>query len=237
MPHMPLCRKLLNQLGDIDQSFKCARLAKYLRDASIGFPFTVSESESESDISSISSVSSVSSLSSLSSLDSDISYATLSPSELMGYHYSIVQAEIDRLRHELHADIDELFRDIQAEVDKFQHKNLTSRVLRRNPEAHYTPRCCPQAPPTETTAISAEVPTHSTVDTAGDRALTEKPFVPAPLTQLVRAHVVNDAVVVVGQRQKKRKRNKKGGMGGECSEPDDGRAGKRLRSKKGLGES
>ena len=75
------------------------------------------------------------------------------------------------------------------------------------------------------------------MDTAGDRALTEILFVPAPLTQLVRAEVVNDAVVVVEQRQKKRKRNEKGGIVGECSEPANRRASKRLQSKKGLGES
>lgn len=237
MPHMPLCRKLLNQLGDVDQSFKCTRLAKYLCDASIEFPFPVSEGESKYDVSSVSSVSSVTSLSLLSSVDSDISHATLSPSDLMEFHYSIVRAEFDKLRHEIQADVNELFHEIQAEVNKFQHEDLTSRVLRRNPGVHYTPRCCPQAPPTETTAISAGVPAHSTVDTDGDCALTERPFVPAPLTQLVRAGVVNDAVVVVGQRQKKRKRNKTGGIGGERSEPDDGRAGKRLRSKKGLDKS
>jgi len=122
----PLCRKLLNQLDDADQSFKCTRLEKYLRDASIEFPSPVSESESESDVSSISSISSVSGVSSLSSLDSNISHATLvrlSHSDLMALHYSIVQAEVD-----------EFFHEIQAEVNKFQHENLTSRVLRRNPE-------------------------------------------------------------------------------------------------------
>jgi exosome complex exonuclease RRP6 len=37
----------------------------------------------------------------------------------------------------------------------------------------------------------------------------EIPFVPAPLRQTVKAEVVDDAIVVVGQRQKKRKRVKK----------------------------
>ena len=80
--HMPLCRKFVNQLDDVDQSFKLKRLAKYLRDAS--FPLPDSESESESDVSSISSISSISSL---------------SPSNLdMEFNHSYVQAEIDGLR-------------------------------------------------------------------------------------------------------------------------------------------
>ena len=66
MPHMSLCRRLLNQLDDVDQSFKRTRLARHLRDASIEFPFSVSKSESESDISSISSLSGLTNLSSLS---------------------------------------------------------------------------------------------------------------------------------------------------------------------------
>jgi len=75
---MPLCCKVLNQLDDVDQSFKLTRLAKHLRHASIEFPLPVSESESESDMSSISSES-LSGLASLFSLiiDSDISHATL----------------------------------------------------------------------------------------------------------------------------------------------------------------
>ena len=137
MPHMPLCRKLLNQLGDVDQSFKRTRLAKYLRDASIEFPFPVSESESEPDISSISSISSVTSLSSLSSADSDIiphaTLVSLTPSDLMRFRYSIVQAKINKLRHE-----------IQTEVNKFQRENPTSRVFRRNPKIHYTPQQTPR---------------------------------------------------------------------------------------------
>jgi len=104
----------------------------------------------------------------------------------------------------------------------------------------------------------------------------EIPFVPASRRQPVKAEVVDDAIVVVGQRQKKRKRNKKAGIGregshemtpstpadghakvepedilpfdfasvpnilddapGERSELEDGRTGKRRRSKKGLGE-
>jgi exosome complex exonuclease RRP6 len=103
----------------------------------------------------------------------------------------------------------------------------------------------------------------------------EIPFVPAPLRRPGKDEVVDDAIVVVGQRQKKRKRNKKAGIGrddshemspstptaaqgkaepeivpfdfasvpnilddasSERSELEDGRAGKRRRSKKGPGE-
>lgn len=56
------------------------------------------------------------------------------------------------------------------------------------------------------------------MDTTGDGAMAEIPFVPAPLRQSVKAEVVDDAIVVVGQRQKKRKRNKVAGIVG-----DDGR--------------
>jgi exosome complex exonuclease RRP6 len=46
-------------------------------------------------------------------------------------------------------------------------------------------------------------------ETAVDGAMAEIPFVPAPLRQTVKAEVVDDTIVVVGQRQKKRKRSKK----------------------------
>jgi exosome complex exonuclease RRP6 len=134
----------------------------------------------------------------------------------------------------------------------------------------------PQVPPTEVTTTSVEVAVGSIADTAGDGAMTEIPFVPASRRQPVKAEVVDDAIVVVGQRQKKRKRNKNAGIGregshettpstpadahakvepeeilpfdfasvpnilddapGERSELEDGRTGKRRRSKKGLGE-
>ena len=50
----------------------------------------------------------------------------------------------------------------------------------------------------------------STTETAIDGAMAEIPFVPAALRQTVKAEVVDDTIVVVGQRQKKRKRSKKG---------------------------
>jgi exosome complex exonuclease RRP6 len=56
---------------------------------------------------------------------------------------------------------------------------------------------------------SAEVVVTSTTETAVDGAMTEIPFVPAALRQTVKAEVVDDTIVVVGQRQKKRKRSKK----------------------------
>jgi exosome complex exonuclease RRP6 len=49
----------------------------------------------------------------------------------------------------------------------------------------------------------------STTETAIDGAMAEIPFIPAPLRQTVKAEVVDDTIVVVGQRQKKRKRSKK----------------------------
>lgn len=56
---------------------------------------------------------------------------------------------------------------------------------------------------------STEVAAPSTTETPADGAMIEIPFVPAPLRQTVKAEVVDDAIVVVGQRQKKRKRAKK----------------------------
>jgi len=45
-------------------------------------------------------------------------------------------------------------------------------------------------------------------------ATAEIPFVPAPLRQTVKAEIVDDAIISVGQRQKKRKRTKKAGVDG-----------------------
>jgi hypothetical protein len=56
---------------------------------------------------------------------------------------------------------------------------------------------------------SAEVVVTPTTETAVDGAMAEIPFVPAPLRQTIKAEVVDDTIVVVGQRQKKRKRSKK----------------------------
>lgn len=63
---------------------------------------------------------------------------------------------------------------------------------------------------------SDEVVVTSITDPIGDDGATaEIPFVPAHLRQTVKAEIVDDAIVVVGQRQKKRKRNKKAGIGGD----------------------
>lgn len=116
---------------------------------------------------------------------------------------------------------------------------------------------------------SAEDVVTSTTETAIDGATAEIPFVPAPLRQTVKDEVVDDTIVVVGQRQKKRKRSKKAEqtdvdgvetptptedtrVGPEGivpfdfasapnilddvpSEQEDGRAGKRRRSKRRSG--
>jgi len=61
--------------------------------------------------------------------------------------------------------------------------------------------------------------------------MAEIPFVPAPLRQTVKAEVVDDTIVVVGQRQKKRKRSKKaeqadlGGVETLSTPTEDTRAG------------
>ena len=115
MPHIPLRRKLLEELDDVDRSFKRARLSKYLQDVSIE-PFLLSANDSGSaNVSSISSVSSVSSVSSFDSDDESFFHPSLSlsPSDVEELYASVMQARIDKLRREI-----EVF---------------TSRVLRKNP--------------------------------------------------------------------------------------------------------
>ncbi|KAN0114265.1 Ribonuclease H-like domain containing protein [Russula decolorans] len=67
----------------------------------------------------------------------------------------------------------------------------------------------PAAPSAATVTSPAEDVVTSTTETAIDGAMAEIPFIPAPLRQTVKAEVVDDTIVVVGQRQKKRKRSKK----------------------------
>jgi exosome complex exonuclease RRP6 len=61
--------------------------------------------------------------------------------------------------------------------------------------------------------------------------MAEIPFVPAALRETVKAEVVDDTIVVVGQRQKKRKRSKKaektdlGGVERPSTPTEDTRAG------------
>lgn len=82
-----------------------------------------------------------------------------------------------------------------------------------------------------TVVPSAEAVVTSTTETAVDGAMVEIPFVPAPLRQTVQAEVVDDTIVVVGQRQKKRKRSKKaektdfGGVETSFTPTEDIRAG------------
>jgi exosome complex exonuclease RRP6 len=68
-----------------------------------------------------------------------------------------------------------------------------------------------------TTDTSIEVADTSTTGPITDGAMAEIPFVPAPLRQAVKPEVIDDAIIVVGQRQKKRKRTKMVGAGGEGS--------------------
>ena len=111
MPQLPLRRRLLDELDDVDHSFKCARLSKYLQDMTIEAFIPLSASESGSDVS----ISSISSVSSVSSSDSDdgLSFQlSLSDdfSDIEEMYYLVTQAKIDGLRREI----------------------ATSRVLRKN---------------------------------------------------------------------------------------------------------
>ena len=117
MPHIPLHHKLLEELDDIDRSFKHARLSKYLEDISIELFLSLLASDSDSAdtslTSSISSVSSVSSISLVSSLNSDDESqpTLLSISDIEGMFASATQARINKLRYDI----------------------ITTRVLRKNP--------------------------------------------------------------------------------------------------------
>lgn len=62
---------------------------------------------------------------------------------------------------------------------------------------------------------TAEVETTSTPDVSVDGATAEIPFIPASQRQAAKPEVIDDAIVVVGQRQKKRKRAKKAGATGD----------------------
>jgi len=100
MPQLLLCRKLLDELDDVDRSFKHARLSKYLQDVTIEpFP-SLSASDSDSSESSISSISDISTISSLHSDDkSSIQpFLSLSCSDLEEMYFLVTQAKIDKLR-------------------------------------------------------------------------------------------------------------------------------------------
>jgi len=118
MPLLPLRCRLLNELDDVNRSFKRARLSKYLQDISIEplIPSTSDSDSHDSDLSLISSLSSLSSLSSISSFDSD-DKSSFQPTPLL-----------------LLSDIEELyFLTTQARIDMLRQEILTSRVLRKNP--------------------------------------------------------------------------------------------------------
>jgi hypothetical protein len=112
MPSVPLHCKLLDELDDIDRSFKRARLQKYLEDSGVELPDSSDSELSESSISSLSSLSSVS------SDDSHPSLLSLSLSEVEDMFYANTQAELDRLREDI----------------------LTSRVLRDTPKVKKAPQ-------------------------------------------------------------------------------------------------
>ena len=102
MPQLPLRRRLLDELDDVDRSFKHARLSKYLQDVTIEafIPLSASESGSDVSISSISSVSSVSLVSSPDSDDGSSFQLSLSDdfSDIEEMYYLVTQAKIDGLR-------------------------------------------------------------------------------------------------------------------------------------------
>ncbi|KAI9440380.1 ribonuclease H-like domain-containing protein [Lactarius indigo] len=76
--------------------------------------------------------------------------------------------------------------------------------------------------PQEVTAVTTtETVTTSVPDIPIDGATAEIPFVPAVLRQAAKPEVIDDAIVVVGQRQKKRKRAKKAGA---TDDDGDGKA-------------
>ncbi|KAH9052259.1 hypothetical protein EDB87DRAFT_535734 [Lactarius vividus] len=77
---------------------------------------------------------------------------------------------------------------------------------------HSTPVVAPIVPraPLEVTAITTiEAVTTPAPDVPIDRATTEIPFVLAALRQNAKSKVIDDAIVVVGQRQKKHKHTRK----------------------------
>jgi hypothetical protein len=110
MPCLPLHRKLLEELDDVDRSFKHAQLSKYLQDVSIE-PFFITPAASDADsddsrISSISSLSGISSISSISSLGSgDEAFLKLalllSPSGFEEMYTFTAQAKINKLHHKI----------------------------------------------------------------------------------------------------------------------------------------
>ena len=104
MPQAPLRRKLLQELDDIDQAHKRARLSLYLRDLVDDHvsPFDDAAESTTSDITdtSLSSISVSSPPSCASGSDSDTSLL-LTHSEIMEDYLDTIEKEIHRLRNEL----------------------------------------------------------------------------------------------------------------------------------------
>jgi hypothetical protein len=101
MPEVPLRRKLLKELDDIDQAHKRARLSLYLQDLTDDQVFT-SDDEAESHTSdiSLSSISASTPSSCASGSDSDTSLS-VTHSEMIEDYLDTVEKEIRRLREEI----------------------------------------------------------------------------------------------------------------------------------------
>ncbi|KAH9979682.1 ribonuclease H-like domain-containing protein [Russula compacta] len=75
----------------------------------------------------------------------------------------------------------------------------------------------PAPSPTAPTVTPDAIAATSTTDATADGTIAEIPFVPEALRQTLKAEIVDDAIIVVGQRQKKRKRTKKAGISDDGS--------------------
>ena len=98
MPQVPLRRKFVQELDDVDRSYKRARLSKYLHDVTSVDALT-SDDDAASNASNISSISRISSVSSLST-GSDADASSLTPSKFMERHFAMLEKEIHKLREE-----------------------------------------------------------------------------------------------------------------------------------------
>ena len=99
---VPLHCQLLDELDDVDCSFKCAHLSKYLQDTIEPF-HPSSDVDSNSNVSLISTISSVSSVLSLDSDDKAPSQHSLSYSfsDIEEMYFVTTQAKIDKLCREI----------------------------------------------------------------------------------------------------------------------------------------
>lgn len=109
MPVIPLRRKLLDELDDIDCSFKRARLEKYLQDIREDL-YLLDDDISMGSCSSCSSISSLSTVSDNSSLMSD---GNNSSDNLSTHSLSLTDLE-DMVSHSLQAELDALRSDIES---------------------------------------------------------------------------------------------------------------------------